>query len=240
MLPADWNRSILALLAKIDIPMTPADMRPIAMSSAMQKLVSRMVMGRVFPLLRKGSDIACCGRGRQAADLVGCATRLRDVVKEWGVPLLIAKLDIRGAFDSLDRSSLAKKLNWCGKGRETRYLLQQLAPNTLEGRVPGGRDLHIHCTTGIKQGAPESAEIFALILEAALSEMREDSMWKTLPKPIADLDLDLLMYQDDLFLWDSTPAGLEQRIALIAEALRELGLALAASKTAIVSRIQRC
>ncbi|CAE7240353.1 unnamed protein product, partial [Symbiodinium sp. CCMP2456] len=237
--PESWRHSLLALLAKVDVPTGPHELRPIAMSSALQKLTSRLVMSRTFPALRKGTEFACCGKGRQAADLVGCFTRLRDMCKEWRIPLLVAKLDIRGAFDALDRKAVARflsdKLTHVGLGREARYLLGQLQSNFLGGPVPGGDQINIHCTTGIRQGAPESAELFALVLEAALDEMRAGQQWQRLSKPIHDLEVDLLMYQDDLFLWDPSPEGIAMRLDLIDQALAGLGLQLASKKTAVIS-----
>ncbi|CAE7210175.1 unnamed protein product, partial [Symbiodinium necroappetens] len=237
--PESWNKSLLALLAKVDVPKGPQDLRPIAMSSAMQKLVSRLVMTRAFPLLRGGTDICCSGKSRQAADLVGCLTHLRDVVKEWRLPMLIAKLDIRGAFDSLGRHALAsyllRKLQHCAVGRELRYLLLQVRPNLLLGRVPGGEMLDLCCTTGIRQGSPESAELFALVLQDALEDMMHSKAWRSLGVTIPELNVELLMYQDDLFLWDDDAGRLTKRLELINDCLRVLGLQLAAKKTAITS-----
>ena len=204
------------------------------MSSALQKLTTRLVMQWTFPHLRGPSEFSCCGKHRHAADLVGCISRLRDNIKEWRLPLLITKLDIKGAFDSLSRDKVAKylvrKLTWCGLGRETRFLLQQLMPNTLEGSVPGGEGIRVECTMGIRQGAPESAELFALVLEDALTGMREDTRWQKVGLPIEDLKADLLMYQDDLLLWERSARELEVKVELIAECLATLNLQLAASK----------
>ena len=235
--PETWSTSLLALLAKVDVPKAPSDLRPIAMSSAMQKLVSKLIMERVFPLLRRGTDVCCSGKNRQAADLVGCFTHLRDVTKEWGMPLVLAKLDIKGAFDSLGRHALAEyltsKLQHCEVGRELKYLLQQLRPNLLTGGVPGGDRLDLWCTTGIRQGSPESAELFALVLQDALESMLDGASWKALRRTIPELEVELLMYQDDLFLWDTDVKRLGRRLELIDTCLQQLGLQLAAKKTAV-------
>ena len=235
--PESWDQSLLALLAKVDVPQGPHELRPIAMSSALQKLVSRLVMHRTFPILRRGTDICCSGKNRQAADLVGCLTHLRDVTHEWRMPLLIAKLDIRGAFDSLSRKALAMflvdKLQHCGAGHDLRYLLRQLRPNQLLGRVPGGDYLELWCTTGIRQGSPESAELFALILQDALEHLMSRPTWRSLGQAIPELGVEVLMYQDDLILWDDDPNRLIRRFELINSCLAELGLQLSPSKTAV-------
>ena len=69
------------------------------------------------------------------------------MAKEWRMPLLVAKLDIRGAFDSLDRAAvgrfLLEGLQHRGVGCELKYLLSQLQPNRLSGGVPGGNQLDL-------------------------------------------------------------------------------------------------
>ncbi|CAE7888122.1 pol, partial [Symbiodinium necroappetens] len=46
--PTDWDTSLLALLAKVDVPMRPKDLRPISMSSTAQKCINKLVMGRAI------------------------------------------------------------------------------------------------------------------------------------------------------------------------------------------------
>ena len=44
--------------------------------------------------------MSSCGKGRQAADIIGTMSRIRDVVREWRFPALVCKLDVAGAFES--------------------------------------------------------------------------------------------------------------------------------------------
>ncbi|CAE7358238.1 unnamed protein product [Symbiodinium sp. CCMP2592] len=50
-LPGSWETSFLALLAKIKLPESPADLRPICVSSAFHKLVNRLVCARALPIM---------------------------------------------------------------------------------------------------------------------------------------------------------------------------------------------
>ncbi|CAE7893842.1 unnamed protein product [Symbiodinium microadriaticum] len=74
--PASWKKSFLALLAKTKQPQHPGDLRPIAVSSAFNKLVNRLVCTRAMPACRRGSPVSACGKGRQAADLIGAFDRV--------------------------------------------------------------------------------------------------------------------------------------------------------------------
>ncbi|CAE7621059.1 unnamed protein product [Symbiodinium sp. CCMP2592] len=238
-IPGIWEKSFLALLAKVDVPTKPGDLRPIAVSSAFNKLVNRLVCSRALPLMRRGSRISACGRGRQAADLIGATSRVRDVIKEWKLPAVMCKLDVSGAFDRIDRrrvaSLLTQRLGDQDVGCELKYLLSQLRCHTLEGRVPGGDIISIRPNTGIKQGAPESAEVFGLVVDALLSEVTESPRWSALGESQPGLDIETMFYQDDIFVLDHDLCTLGRRVRIIDRCLQRAGLKLATNKTKIIA-----
>ena len=238
-LPASWSHSFLALLAKVPNPLKPSDLRPICVSSAFNKLVSRLVCRRILPALRVGSKISCCGKGRQAADLVGGVTRIRDVAHEWKLPLLLCKLDVAGAFDRVKRDRVAAYLVENLKGRhlnvELKYMLAQLRSHTMHGNAPGGVEVELVSNIGIKQGAPESAEIFGLLIDALLSRLVHCRQWGEIGTGFDDLDIDLLFYQDDIFIVESNLGRLCRKISAVNNCLASAGLCLAKDKTKIVA-----
>ena len=238
-IPAVWERSFLALLTKVDVPSKASDLRPISVSSAFNKLVNRLVCSRALPLLRRGSKISACGRGRQAADLIGATSRLRDVIREWKLPAILCKLDVAGAFDRVDRRRVAdlliKRLRDHDLGSELRYLLCQLRCHTLEGRVPGGDVIEIQPNNGIKQGAPESAEIFGLVVDALLSEVVGSPRWAALGESLPGLAIETMFYQDDIFVIDHDLGVLGRRVRIIDKCLQQAGLRLATAKTKIIA-----
>ena len=130
------------------------------------------------------SKVSACGKGRQAADIIGTMSRVRDVVHEWKCPALVCKLDVAGAFDRVDRRKVAE------------LLIQRLGSRNV-GR---GHCISIAPNNGIKQGAPESAEIFGLVMDAILSELTCSRPWKNLGDALPGLDIDVMFYQDDIFI----------------------------------------
>ena len=237
--PAVWEKSFLALLAKCKAPAAASDLRPICVSSSFQKLISKLVCSRCLPLVRRGSRISCCGKNRQTADFIGSISRIRDVCKEWCQPLIVCKLDVAGAFDKLDRrkvsSLLLDRLQHKGRPQELKFLLAQLGTHSLIGNVPGGKSIALRPNTGIKQGAPESAELFGLVVDSLLSTLVSHKRWGDFGWPIAQLELDLLFYQDDIFLVETDLARLARRIKAVDRCLGLAGLQLATDKTKIVS-----
>ncbi|CAE7312415.1 pol [Symbiodinium sp. KB8] len=237
--PESWGVSILALLAKCADPAAPGDLRPICVGSNFAKLTNRLVMARVFPVLRRGSRCSTCGKNRQVADLVGVMTRMRDMLHEWREPLLIAKLDVAGAFDRLSRPKVAEliieRTQHTNLGREVRYMLQQLGVNQLKGTVPGGHSINIKANVGIRQGAPESAELFGLVMGLMLDTMLDTKDWMAIGAPVQDLDIELLFFQDDIFVFETSTARLARKINLVGDVLHGGGLCLAMKKTKIVA-----
>ena len=237
--PVHWSVNFLALLAKCECPIRPSDLRPICVSSVFHKMVTKMVCLRTMPIMRTGSRISGCGKGRQAADVIGTVTRLRDVCQEWKVPLLLCKLDISGAFDKIDRQKIVEflkdRLAAKDLDHELKYLLGQLKTYSLSGKVPGGHEIDVQANAGIKQGAPESAEIFGMIMDSLLSRLLSHPKWGEFGKPIPELDVQLIFYQDDIFVVETELGRLAKRIKVLERCLAQHGLQLAADKTKIVA-----
>ena len=238
-LPEEWERNFLALLANYESPLKPGDLRPICVSSVFHKMVTKLVCTRAMPVMRTGSKISGCGKGRQAADVIGTITRVRDVVHEWKIPLLLCKLDISGAFDKIDRQKLVELLKDRLSGHdlehELRYLLGQLKTYRLTGKVPGGHEIQIDANVGIKQGAPESAELFGLIMDALLSRVTSHAKWGDIGWSWPDLDVQLVFYQDDIFVIEDNLGRLGRRVKVLERHLAQHGLLLATEKTKIVA-----
>ena len=237
-LPAGWDTSLLALLPKIRQPTQPSELRPIAMSSAVQKFVTRVVMNRCFHLVRRPCRWAASGKGRQVADLVAAVGRLRDMGREWRTGIVLVKLDIQGAFDCVHRPAMASFLvDRLGKSKyrgELCFLLRLLGSNSLEGHAPGGAKVVVQANRGIRQGSPESAELFGLLVQMIVAEVHADARWKKCEGNLADVPLDCGCFQDDLFLWGNDTDVLANNIEVLAGRLREVGLQLAVQKTAVI------
>ncbi|CAE7210973.1 unnamed protein product [Symbiodinium sp. CCMP2592] len=237
--PEEWEENFLALLAKCEIPTKAGDLRPICVSSVFHKMITKLVCQRAMPKLRVGSRISGCGKGRQAADVIGTISRVRDVAREWQLPVLLCKLDISGAFDRLDRQKVVEflkaRLADCDMSHELKYLLAQLRTYHLKGIVPGGHEIGISPNIGIKQGAPESAEVFGLVMNDLLSGLVDHRLWQQFGRPLTGLDLELVFYQDDIFIVESELGRLCKRIRVLERCLAKHGLHLATEKTKIVA-----
>ncbi|OLQ14939.1 putative 149 kDa protein [Symbiodinium microadriaticum] len=239
VIPDDWGASFLALLPKVRSPASPGDLRPIAMSSAAFKVMSRVVMNRSFHQLRQPSPWSTSGRGRSCADLVGCIGRVRDMTRDWRLGMVITKLDITGAFDCLDRLAVAqyvrRHMRGCSMPHEERFLLQLLAENDIYGSAPGGATVAVRANRGIRRGSPESAELFGMIVSEVITDLKMSGAWKSMGGELGDMPADVGSYQDDIVLWGDNCSIMSKNISLLARRLREIGLHLAKNKTKVIA-----
>ncbi|CAE7623447.1 unnamed protein product [Symbiodinium sp. CCMP2592] len=213
------------------LPGTPrqSDLRPICVSSAFHKMINKLICGRVMPHMRAGSLISGCGKGRQAADVIGTVSRVRDVTQEWHLPTLLCKLDISGAFDKIDRVKIMDM------SYAISFASCQLRTYRLKGQVPGGDVINVDANVGIKQGAPESAEVFGLVMDDILSKLTAQRAWGELGRAFEDSDIELVFYQDDIFIVETILARLARKIKILERCLERDGLHLATEKTKIIS-----
>ncbi|CAE7218587.1 unnamed protein product [Symbiodinium sp. CCMP2592] len=195
--PADWNVSVLILLAKIPQPLGPRDLRPIALGSAASKLFSRLLLNRSLPFLGPRSPYQCARQHRQSCDYVFSVWRIFELCREWGLPLTCAKIDVQKAFDSVSRPRLIEKLRsrlgdtpemacWEQLLHDTRALL--VSPWGVSGFL---------MQSGIKQGAVESPSFFGLLMEEALEETARAFEWHRRPKLFADFEWEAALFMDD-------------------------------------------
>ena len=165
--------------------------------------------------------------------------RLRDMTREWKLGVIAVKLDIRGAFDHVHRRAVADfvegRLTNEGVPYELRFLLRLLDVNRLEGCAPGGTAISVESNRGIRQGSPESAEIFGLLIASIVTELKNGEAWRRPSGDMLDVPADVGCYQDDIFLWGEQAGPVAHNVALISAALRKVGLQLAGEKTAVVA-----
>eukprot|EP00439_Symbiodinium_sp_Y106_P015486 s535_g2.t1 len=224
--PSQWNEPVMVMLPKIRAPKAARDLRPIAMGSAVSKLFSRLLLNRALPLLMPQTYAQCAGKGRQTADFLFTVIRLFDLAREWGTSLVIFKLDLEKAFDSLDRGKLLQKLaHKLGPGPELNCWRSLLRGTTGILQTPWGSS-RLPMTQGIKQGGIESPVFFAHIAELVLAETVDTYNWRSMAPLFPDLSPEEMMYMDDGLVWNSRVETVELRAQQMSVEFAKYGLKL--------------
>ncbi|CAE7715728.1 Pol, partial [Symbiodinium sp. CCMP2592] len=229
-IPQVWNDPSLIVLPKTHAPTVPRELRPIAMSSAVGKLFSRLLLNRALPSIRPSTYAQCAGVHRQTSDYLYTAFRTFELCREWGHPLAILKLDLEKAFDRLDRGALLEQLERrIGQGAELQCWKGLLSTTRGHLQTPWG-DSVVEMNRGIKQGSVESPALFGHVTEVCLALAVDSDIWKAHPRVLEGMDAEEMLFVDDGLLWCRSCKGIEDRVQALVVELSKFGLKLNPAK----------
>eukprot|EP00439_Symbiodinium_sp_Y106_P058038 s2522_g8.t1 len=167
-IPSPIDRGITVLLPKVSAPLEWGETRPITLSS-----------GRGGHQIRHGATLQWARKGRQGIELIATLRRVTTMARDWGVGTYIVKLDIRKAFDSVWQHSMselvAARVGGVASARcpvppeegdqpwEALLWLSILQTRGLNVAV-GDTITTVPQTNGIRQGSPDSPDLFGAIV----------------------------------------------------------------------------
>ncbi|CAE7332048.1 unnamed protein product, partial [Symbiodinium sp. CCMP2456] len=217
----NWDVELRHRLAQVACQ--PADLVPVnieEINTALHGMKNRSAVGadRVcVDLLRRlavEQPVAMCD---MCTEILAGETHPDD----WGVSLL-------ALLPKCQTPSHPKDLRPIAMGSAAMKMMSRL----VMGR---GKEVAVNANRGIRQGSPESAELFGMIVAHELQSLRLGRRWKCSKAGLKDMPVDVGCFQDDIFLWGDNADKIEKNIQLIAIMLANLGLSLSSDKTCIVT-----
>ena len=232
--PADWLSAHMTLLPKVRAPSVPSQLRPIVLSPASCKLFTKALLLRLrpqFPPLGGGQVLG--QSGGQVMDAVCVAKHIMHLSAEWKRPLILAKLDVSQAFDTLSHPAVASLLADMPASGEAMTLLRLITSTSVNISVLGASWTQ-PLRRGVLQGSPYGAEIFARVLDRALSRLcarweRLESTW--IKDSSGRRPLFSIAYADDILLFATSPSQLSRMLRDLTEELQTVGLSLSLTKS---------
>ena len=231
-IPEDWDRSIATLLPKVVPPKCPKDLRPIALASHTSKAFARLVLRRLEDVLRVRGHKQFAAKGRQPAEFVWTAMNVIHLAREWKQDAYVLKLDIRKAFDTVNRYKLAQKVVEWAAGScsfEVRCRVRMLMSRDMMIAMPWC-DYAIDAIVGVKQGATESPILFAKLLDDILGGIHHETNGAVLQ----DMPADGACYMDDVLTWKSSLKTLQSFVDLLVPRLAAFGLEVQPTKCSLM------
>ena len=235
-----WLHMLVSLIPKGAGKLQIHQWRPIGVSSILLKVFSRLLLLHVQPALESmPAWIQGFRPGFSTVHSISAVGLLVERCNEWSMPLAIAKLDVKKAYDHVERHALLHAL----KGVVPAHVLLAYAhifatSATLQwGDLQGSNPIVL--TRGCTQGDPSSPALFALLTSAILQPVHarwvSDGLisWGDLVWDTELLVLGLLLYADDILLLASSLPALLRQIKDIEEALLLVGLHLSHEKTVV-------
>ena len=131
--PAEWKDGIIVSLYKNKGPKDECgSYRPISLLSVPGKVFSHVLLERIQPLLQMTQRPQQSGftAGRSTIDAVLALRLLSELHRQFSRPLYVAFVDIKSAFDSVDRNALWKALRARGIPDILLHLIEDLHTHT--------------------------------------------------------------------------------------------------------------
>ena len=238
--PKSWLESRLTFIPKTVCPSCPKDLRPIVLSSTPGKVFAKLLLYRLrshFPQMRSGQLSSVPG----AQTLEGsCA--LQQCVRlsqEYGLPLVIAKLDIASAFDHLEHFAIGKFFRTLGPHREAEILLFIISHSKVLISL-ADIEWSQEVDRGILQGSSYSAEIFARVVDFYLGDVLDDwqareDTWLVSYSSSHPTKLFNILFADDLVLLACSFAQMQRMLKQVQMCLAAIGLSLSFRKCSILA-----
>jgi len=207
--PADWKEGLIISLYKGKGQKTNcSSYRPISLLLVPGKVLAHVLLGRLQPLLvsQRHSHQSGFTPGRSSADAILTLQLLAEIHHEFDKPLHTTFIDIKSAFDSVDRDALWKALAAKKAPPFLIRLIQDLHRLTT-ARVRIGNKLSNSFLTssGVRQGCILAPMLFCLATDWIMSQCSsalgtEVGQWKFTDQIYAD---DAALFTSDATNWPS-------------------------------------
>ena len=146
-----WRHTLFTMIPKAGDLTQASNYRPIAILSTFYKIFARMVYSRLLPLLDSHQSNDQCGfrPGMRLDDALVVAETVISKCNEFNLPLWIASLDIKKAFDRVSRACIFEALRAQGISEPMIALLIELY-SCQTGATSGSKTFSI--LRGVRQG----------------------------------------------------------------------------------------
>jgi len=201
-------------------------------------LKAHVLLSRVEPLLidERRPQQSEFTPGRSTSDAVLALRLLSDLHREFSRPLYVAYVDLKSAFDSVDRQALWKPIRGVGITEMLLDLNKDLHRSThSQVRVGGQLSPPFHTESGVRQGcvlAPvtPAPRVYPVLQSCGLgSKGVPASLWADGVRwKFSDID-----YADDIAVVDENQLGLNDTLECMEGACSALGLHVSWTNTKI-------
>jgi hypothetical protein len=226
--PAAFGNGTLVLLPKGD-----GSFRGIALLEIIYKLVSSIIAQR----LTKGIDFHDSLHGFRHGRGTGTATieaKLQmQLARTKGTPFYQIFLDLKKAYDTLDRGRMMAILEGYGVGPNVRRFIMAIGEaDTLVPRLAGFFGTPFTASRGVRQGDVVSPIIFNIVVDAIVREWEKHSL--ALDNKQMEPTVTAKFYADDGLLASHNAERVQQGLDKFTELFLRVGLKMNATKTVVM------
>ena len=233
-IPSDWKRGIIVPLWKGKGNRQDCNTyRGVTLLSVPSKVLAKVLLARIRPHLLKHQRLEQSGftPKRSTIDRILALRVLSERMREYRSRFFAAYIDLRKAFDSVDRGALWRLLGFRGVPQTLINLLFKLYSGTESAvRCGGSISEFFPVSAGVGQGRVEAPTLFNTCMDWAMGRMVEDSGCGVSFGDVRVTDLD---FADDAVTFAETLELLVGALESLSSELEPLGLKVSWVKTKI-------
>lgn len=174
--PGQWRETRLLVLHKKGERQDAGNYRPICVLSILYKAFSKIVCNRIRWILDKAQPVDQAGfrPGFGCDDQLLTMTLVWEKCNEFQLPLWVAAVDFRKAFDTVEHDSMSSALSTMGAPSAYIRVFAKLYSDQVGIVVTDRESRRFAMKRGTKQGDPTSPNIFNAFLEYALADAEQE------------------------------------------------------------------
>jgi hypothetical protein len=226
-IPSSFCNGILVLIPKT----VPGEYRGIALLEVIYKLISSIINRRLVSGIQWHDAIHGFRTGRGTGTAIIEAKLRMQLAQRSHKPLYMIFLDLKKAYDTLDRDRTMLILEQYGVGKNTREFIKKIwEGDTMVPKQAGFFGKPFQAKRGVRQGDIISPTLFNIIVNTVVQE------WKAKTEHAADeatirQSVEGLFYADDGLLASEDPNEAQGALDILTDGFSRVGLKMNAAKT---------
>lgn len=215
--PVQLSTARVAFIPKTDCPTSPADFRPISISSVLLRTFHKILARRIVSTL-EFSEFQYAFLQKDGC--LEASTLLHTILRKAHddtTPLSMLFLDVAKAFDTISHETLFKVATSCGLPPPLTNYLTYLYQHSYVHLDSGS----VKCGRGVRQGDPLSPLLFIMCIDALLKAAEPDIGLR-----VDTVKIGALAYADDLVLLANNPEHLQKKLTALHWLLQSMGMSL--------------
>jgi len=228
--PADWRDGIIIFLYKGKGRQSECgSYRPITILSVPGKALAHILLAQIQPLLisKRKPQQSVFTPGRSTSEAVLALRLLSDLHREFSQPLYVAYVNLKPAFDSVDKEALWKTIGGTGTPESLLNLIRDLLQGSnSQIRVGSRLSPSFPTGSGVRQGCVLAPALFCRAMNWILEETFSHSGLSVPYHHVTDID-----FADDIATMDRSQAVLADTLQRMEGTCSALGLHISYAKT---------
>jgi hypothetical protein len=250
--PAEWLKAVIMPLFKKGARNKCENWRGISLLSVTSKILAQIILTRLVNIIDEHLDEAQAGfrKGRGCVDQIFSLRCVSEKAKEMNLTLWLCFIDLKAAYDTVNRYGLWRILGEYGVSKHLIELIGALYEDTsAQVKVDNELSEEFKIKTGLRQGCLLSPCLFNIymdyVVKIALSELSNIGIKIKYRMPdgrVRDGSLaqgeemvSILMYADDIVIMCEDSTDLQQAMDKLEQTTQDWGLTISINKTKVMA-----